>query len=330
MAIIISHITAAQLFSISPSFEKAPLPYGAPTLDVFAGKRAADLAVIASLKQILPTPIHILTAPESSWKRTRTLVPHTFADAIEASELWRLTDNVLICAPAWSFVQAAQTMRPLSLALYGYLLCGTHALADIPGGLVKRPPLTNVRDIRAFTERHAALKGIKSARCAAQWLLDGSASPMESALALRFALPRSKGGLGIDRIELNHRIDLTERQRAVACRSCYRIDVFLPDVGIGIEYDSDAFHAAADKIARDALRRNILESLGIRMLTVTRRQLLDAEEFRIIADSVYELMGKRQHKRSIAMLGREEELARKLRGALSRMRPAIPSGIVFP
>lgn len=221
-------------------------------------------------------------------------------------------------------------MPELDHLLHGYQLCGTHALAEVSGGIVQRPPLASTADLGSFINRHPGLRGTRIARNRLRHLRDGSASPMESALALRLLLPKKKDGLGIPSLVLNHCIEIpTQLQRSAGCRR-FRLDVFIPEANIGVEYDSDAFHTASEKISCDAVRRNILEGLGIRMITVTRRQLIDADEFHGVAESINALLGRRVVTPTVESIWREREFSAELRGALARMKPCIPPDLMLP
>ena len=56
----------------------------------------------------------------------------------------------------------------------------------------------------------------------------------------------------------------------------FSCDLFWPDGGVAVEYDSDMFHTGSERIARDSERRNALSYLGISVVTVTRRQVMSA------------------------------------------------------
>lgn len=330
MAIVLSHITAAAILASTLPAHGKPLSHDLSSLEPFATPAPNDLVVIETLKAQLPHPIHILVPPGSGWKRTRTVVPHEFAGALEPGTLWHLSDTVLVCGPALNFIQVAPQMSELDHLLYGYQLCGTHALADVAGGIIQRQALTSTAELSSFITRHPGLRGSRIARNRMKYLRDGAASPMESALSLRLVLPRRKDGLGIASLVLNKRIEVPAHlQRSAGCGYFY-LDAFIPEASIGAEYDSDAFHTGPDKIAQDATRRNILEGLGIRMITVTRRQLIDADGFHGIAESINAMLGRRANKSIAQSIQRERAFSAELRGALSRMKPRVPPTLVLP
>ena len=62
---------------------------------------------------------------------------------------------------------------------------------------------------------------------------------------------------------------------------------------MAVEYDSDEYHVGALRIEKDAIRRNALESVGVSMITVSRRQLTDATKMREVSEALSRLLGKR-------------------------------------
>lgn len=62
---------------------------------------------------------------------------------------------------------------------------------------------------------------------------------------------------------------------------------------MAVEYDSDAYHTGAERIASDASRRNALSYLGNAVVTVTRAQVLDCDGMDKTARAIAKLLGKR-------------------------------------
>lgn len=108
----------------------------------------------------------------------------------------------------------------------------------------------------------AASRASKAARLA----FDGSASPMETALALLFALPVEYGGFGLPRPVLNKPIDVSGYRGALSDRDQVSPDFLWPEMRVALEYDSGEFHFRDEKDAgTDAVRANILTALGYRV-----------------------------------------------------------------
>lgn len=114
-------------------------------------------------------------------------------------------------------------------------------------------------------------QGTIRARRVGELMLEGSASPMETALALMLTLPVDFGGFGLERPQLNQVIDVRHLRDALSDRDVVTPDFLWQNQGVALEYDSAEFHAARGKgqLSRDAARANILTAAGYRVFRVT-------------------------------------------------------------
>ena len=101
--------------------------------------------------------------------------------------------------------------------------------------------LSSVTKLKAYLERATGLKGHKNAMCALLFIVDNSASPMETVLCLVLTLPYRLGGYGFSRPQLNCRIrpeidspKTRSRTRAGLPRSYYA-DLYWADEQIDVE-----------------------------------------------------------------------------------------------
>ncbi len=81
------------------------------------------------------------------------------------------------------------------------------------------------------------------------------------------------------RPRMNEPVSLGKRGSWTTDRSGFRCDLLWPDQGVAVEYDSTLCHTGAARIARDAARRNALESLGLTVVTATWRQVANVREY---------------------------------------------------
>ena len=130
-----------------------------------------------------------------------------------------------------------------------------------------------------------------------RFLIDGSASPMETILTMLLTLPYKLGGYGFPKPQLNYRIEVSDKVTSTkikpTSRPAFYCDLYWPDKKVAVEYDSDEYHSGALRIEKDAIRRNALESVGVRMITVSRRQLTDAAKMREVSEALSRLLSKR-------------------------------------
>ena len=154
------------------------------------------------------------------------------------------------------------------------------------------PRLTNTKELKNLTARMKSVNGQKKACRALRYILDGSASPMETILCMLLTLPHKLGGYGLPAPELNRRVDIGDTSKNRSGKSFYVCDLFWPKAGLAVEYDSDSYHSGADRIAADSRKRLELATLGITVITVTSRQVRNAIEFEGLAKLISRKVGK--------------------------------------
>jgi len=253
-----------------------------------------------------------------------------------------------VSSPQLCFFQMAAELSLVKLIELGCELCGAYSLPAISGHgngdvsgrekadggrentqgqeygqtsddasitLYGLPQLTNTKALKALTARMAGVYGQKNAARALRYIADGSASPMETILFLFLTLPHKIGGYGLPIPELNMRIDLgklTRQGLQRADKAHYKCDLFWPDANVAIEYDSDQYHTGADRIANDSKRRFDLDALGIDVITVTKSQIRNAEEFDDMGKRIAKKLGKRLRYTNPDFLKARRELRRSL------------------
>ena len=101
------------------------------------------------------------------------------------------------------------------------------------------------------------------------------------------------GGLGLEKPQLNPRFEVTRKNRRALPQSAYLPDLFWPRANISVEYDSDKHHRGDRKASEDAIRRNGIEHLGTRVVTLTWGQARNYYEFERVALLVASALGKK-------------------------------------
>lgn len=161
--------------------------------------------------------------------------------------------------------------RIVAAAVLACEFAGTYRLG-VPG----EPARYRVAPIMSCAElRHMATQGERTTAAAravkvAELSFDGSASPMETALALLLTLPVTYGGLGLPRPVLNVAIDVSGYRGVLADRDQVSPDFLWQERRVALEYDSGEFHLGGEREAgTDAVRSNILTALGYRVFRAT-------------------------------------------------------------
>ena len=220
---------------------------------------------------------------------------------------YRLDDDVFVASPELCLMQLASKLSEPQAVKLAMEMCGSYAIdpadssepfytpdpLDDDSGMCKRPPLTNTTKLRAYAERlFASNSRARGAHCL-RYVVDGSASPRETALFMLLCMPIRFGGYGLALPELNRRIELNPPEKLLVGVSHYDCDLYWAHRRIGVEYDSRRHHSALEKQERDAIRRNMLQYKGVQVIVATRTQVNKPGEFDKLSRQIGRAIGKR-------------------------------------
>ena len=226
--------------------------------------------------------------------RTRTpAVLSSFCSVLPERSFVDAGEGFLMSTPEFCFLQMANRLSLARLIMLGYELCGTYVLVDKGPAPRRDAPLTTVAKLRTFVEGASNARGRKKALRALHYVLDRSASPMESALAMLLCLPYGLGGYGLPEPRLNYRVDVPPSFRAMADRKHCVCDLCWPESKLAAEYDSELHHVDPERRESDARRRSTLIALGFTVITVFPGHITDSGTFNRLARQVAKLTGKR-------------------------------------
>ncbi len=207
----------------------------------------------------------------------------------------------------------AQLLSFVDTIQLGFELCGTYAKGNAASeGVPARNPLTTPMHLRRYIERYHARSGTQRAVHALRYILPGSASPMETVLAMLLHLPKRYGGYGLPAPKLNYPVETTQThfgERQARQRIC---DLIWPDKLVAVEYDSDLHHRDDQSIARDSIRRVELENANVSVVTVTRAQVFNLTRMDEVAGLLFKLLGVRFQKPSVHWRAEQRRLRDEL------------------
>ena len=292
---------------------------------------------LGALGLSLTEPLHVLVESDAHSHTTTGIVRH-IAAALPPRSLIRLSEQVLVPCPELCFIQlasqpellrAAQLGTPctppherqqahpdpllseVDLALIGFELCGTYAIAPgAPGGFSNTPDsLTSTAALGRFLARASRMRGLPTARDAACQVLDGAHSPAEAALALLLCGSRRIGGMGLRGGVCNYRLETPGGPRFV--------DLAFPERDAGLEYQGEAYHQL-DRTQRDDRRQNALAGEGMTILNVWKDDLAQRALFDKLLRELARLMGVRLRIRSADFPRRQALLRARVLPPLQR------------
>jgi hypothetical protein len=243
-------------------------------------------------------PLDVLVGEVNARRATPNINSHVSAHWFPHGSFNKVSDDLVVSSPELCFVQMANSLSQVELIALGFEFCGSYRLdkkSEDVRGFRNDAPLTNAHSLRTYVTRTAGFNGHKKAQRALRYIADGSASPMETVLTMLLALPYKSGGYGFTLPTLNYPIYSVKKPGSalVTSKPRYYCDLYWPVERVDVEYDSDAYHARPDWIARDAMRRNALVSMGITVLTVSRQQIINADKMHEVAQTLGKLLDKR-------------------------------------
>jgi len=251
----------------------------------------------------LTKPIQLVVWKQEDRRRTAITCCHVLNIASGEYPAVRISRLLYCSTPELTFVQMANLLNEEHLLFLGMELCGRFGIDD---GVFLRPQTTTPETLIAQAQDLHGVHGRSKALAVAPHIIAGAASPMEIALALILSTQREQGGYGLPVPELNHRLTVEGSARLIWDEDYITPDLLWANAKLAIEYDSELHHTAADRIAHDALRRNVLQELGYRVITVTTQHLRTPLQIERVAQAVALSLGRELE------LGDSEERAQRL------------------
>lgn len=242
-----------------------------------------------------PEPLHLMVDSPSK----RRLTPHqkclVWSYPLARNSFVPIGHNVFVASPALCFLQAAKALPFFDLVELGYEICGSYSRTPgIGKGYFQRSyQLATRQSIDAYIQSVHQAQRKETALRALRYVLDNSASPPETDMAVKLFLPQKYGGYNFPLGELNPEIVLTDEAAAIAHRSKAYPDIFWRGQRACLEYDSAVHHEGSRERTRDSLKRNALGCMGYKVITVTPLQLKNVIEFHGVATELAKYLGKR-------------------------------------
>lgn len=254
--------------------------------------------------------LHVLVSQESAKTPRSGLTLHSITSGHLSRWLVKIDSKLSVVLPEMCFIQMAASLSIYHLIELGFELCGGYSIGDNE----YRVPVTTTSRLAAFIDGSRGMRGIQEARRALRYIRNGSASHMETKMAMVLGLPCSLGGFGLGMPEMNREVNVGVRNRTAnpLAKSSYRCDLYWEKGSVSVEYDSDLWHTGPSRIAADAKRRSDLALLGIRVVTVTNMQTKSRLALRAIAQLVARYCGHRIRPRVSDFWKRQTKLLKAL------------------
>jgi len=254
----------------------------------------SDREIMGFLPQgsaLFKPPIDLLVGSPHMRRYSALKRPHAWVHPLTSGSFYKIASQVYVSSPEFCFLQMASLLDFVDLVMLAYELCGYYTVSE--NGMFTCTRLTSLELLGDFAHRCAGSRGARKAASALACAAEGAASPREATTAALLCLPYRHGGYALPLPQMNHPVYPRARQRDEIDGTYYVCDLFWPKANLAVEYNSDAHHASPSQIASDSRRRNALEHMNIKVVSVTNQQLCDIDQF----DHAALQIAKRLHKR---------------------------------
>lgn len=239
----------------------------------------------------LTRPLHLVVTSREDRRPSGETICHLFSPSAFIFHAVRVKQGMFCCGPELAFIQMANLLDEEQLLMLGMELCGRYGI-NKHGKLFGRMPTCTPDLLSSTAHKLGRVRGKRKALEVAPHVIPGAASPMEAVLALMLAEPPARHGFGIKPPDLNHALPVTGKARAYWDDDFITPDLLWEQEKLVVEYDSDAYHTASGRIARDALRRDVFVELGYRVVTVATKHMHSPRQIERIAQIVAEHIGQ--------------------------------------
>lgn len=163
-----------------------------------------------------------------------------------------------------------------------------------PTSLWQREPIVELSELCALARETAGHKGHKNFARAIDCVTGACASPFEVQASMLLGMPRSLGGQGIA-LENNKEIRLDKQARKLAPKQRCYADLYIEspthNKALVVECQGAAVHANGPAVFTDADRSTALQSMGLDVLLLTYRQIVEEARFNAVLQHIAQKLG---------------------------------------
>lgn len=250
--------------------------------------------------------------------RKRIVVPgvrsHSWCERLPRCALYRMSKNVLLSGPEFTLLQLAYGSTLVCSTSLSLEFCGFYSKADGSESklLTRRTPLTTPSRIGSLIDELPGAHGIKLIERTLPYLTAGSASPMETNVAMLACLPRRYGGYGLAIPKFNQTIELSKEGERIMGMNAISVDLVWTSAHVAIEYNSTAEHGLyldessngpmqmqetlrklERRRKRDEMRISALSASGWKAFPLVSAQVYNCQSFDAVIRAIANALGKK-------------------------------------
>ena len=265
-----------------------------------------DLGLVDSLGLTEPSlPTEVLVGSRDLRRLLPQVRCHTCSQEIPARCLYPVfaygqhVDGLFVCSPELAVCQVF-ARDDMGLVKRLQLLMGLTGSYRLIGDELRShcPPVVTIQSLRSFASKAKGIRGHLALARTIPFLMEGSASPAETDLAIALSLPLRHGGARLGKPALNRELRLNPQARAILGRETITPDMLFfgpkaPPFGFPVEYESLQEHSNEEQAAYDELRRNTYAAMGSGCFLARPKHLKSEQAFDAMAAVVAKNTGRR-------------------------------------
>lgn len=301
MTVIVDDITAFDYYTHNPVNEAMAARARRIVHDGYSAttKKAVEV-FFDNPHGVDPRKLHLATSNPANRPYKNKIKYRVYTDERLLDGSYALSENLLLIPPEAALIALAPKCESVEFIELASLLCSRFCLDQFSeyGVMPREAPLATPGSIMAYMDAVPGLKGSVKTRKLLPFITANAESPMEVKVDMLTSLPKRYGGKGIPRPVLGHAVSVPDQFQRSLGSATFRYDFFWPAHNLEVEYDSDAVHGKAEKKPYDSRRRNIIQTQGVRCLTLTRDQVMHDLAFEEYIFELSSLLGVRYSRRT--------------------------------
>lgn len=261
---------------------------------------SVDIAGIDFAQYGITLPVHLIVSNQGDRRPSASVICHSMERSKADNSFVRIEKGITVVSPELCFAQMARQLPFLKTVELGFEFCGSYVLDESPlqapmddSDKYWRRQLTTLDSLERFIEEKEGMPGIRVARIAIAYIVENSASPMETICVMLLCLPTCYGGYGLPFPVLNWKNRMGTTKQRWAGKSHYKFDMYWPNSNLVVEYDSNEKHTGGARIGKDAIRRDIVSTMRDSFIVITKSQIRNTAAFDAVAHIIAGKLGYR-------------------------------------
>ena len=272
--------------------------------DLFACNKSDAAALAPSWVEYIKNagyPFDMLVFSDDRRRVSKAHIASSVQKDLPPGSFYRYSDNVLIPSACLTFLLMAKQLDVAELIAYGDELCGSYSFNPYSDrGMNQRTsPLVTKGELMGYVEMASGIPGVNRAKRAIEYIIEASASPMETVDEMLLSLSVLLGGYALQVPKMNEVIPLSNEVAQMIGKSHCKADLYWKEAGLIVEHQGLFDHCGEVSFEADRARVNGLQMEGFRVFEITTSLVKDLERFEVLAKSFASMTGKRLYPKSL-------------------------------